>query len=746
MKKIEVYPAPAGGWPSLGGVVNTLLDKDTLLKGGKTMLRVNQPKGLKCPSCAWPESSHTKPIDFCESSSKAVSFETTAKRIDAEFFAKHTVTELKQWSEYGLCQLGRLTQPMKYDAATDHYVPIEWEQAFDEIGQFLREQTTPERSVFYTSGKVANEPAYCFQLMVREYGSNNLPDCSNMCHEPTSVVLTEQIGVGKATVVLDDFKHCDLILSMGHNPGINHPRALIALREARKKGAVMVAVNPMREPSLMHYRQPQNAIEMLTGKDTDMASEHFVQVKVGGDSAFLTGVIKAFLTDGTPDYEFIAQHTSGFDEFKAFIELQSWEEIEHASGISRQQMQDVAQLYDQSKRTICTWGMGITQHETGLDNIHLIVNLLLLKGNIGRKGSGLCPIRGHSNVQGDRTMGIYNKPDHPTLDRIEEYFGFKPPREAGMNVLATLQAMQAEQVDFFLSLAGNFAKATPDTKATLENIEKIKMTVIVSISLNSSHLYHGKQAYILPAIARTEGDHQESGFQSVTLEDSMCNIHISKGVNPPASKDLRSETAIVAGIAQAALPNSKIPWQKFVSNYDHIRDAISQTIEGFEKFNQRVRRGRGFHLTHAARERKWKTKTGKAQFVVPKLPFIPRTLQQPNTFRLTTIRSQGQFNTIIYDLNDRYRGVHGERDVLFMHPDQMKESGFKEGQRVDITAIYDNDTRSLNNLKLMPFDLPRGCVATYYPEANDLIALHHYAPQSDTPAFKSIPVRIEATC
>ncbi|RYF46573.1 MAG: FdhF/YdeP family oxidoreductase, partial [Cytophagaceae bacterium] len=499
----------------------------------------------------------------------------TANRVTPEFFAQHSVTELKTWSDYELDQLGRLTHPLKYDATTDRYTVVEWQQAFNEIGQFLREKTTPERSAFYTSGKVGNEPAFCYQLMVREYGSNNLPDCSNMCHEPTSVALAEQIGIGKATVIRSDFSQCDLILSMGHNPGTNHPRSLIALREARKNGATIVAVNPMREQSLMRYRHPQSAVEMLTGGSTTLASEHYVQVKVGGDSAFLTGMIKAFLAEGTPDYDFIEQHTSDFAAFKTFIEQQDWTALEQASGVAQAQMQDIARLYDQSKNTICMWGMGITQHESSLDNIHLIVNLLLLKGNIGRTGSGLCPVRGHSNVQGNRTVGIHEKPDQAMLDRIESLFGVVMPREDGLDVLNTLQAMQAGTLDFFMGLAGNFAKATPDTAATLRNLEQLKMTVMVSISLNRSHLHHGQQAYILPALARTEGNHQDSGFQAVTIEDSMCNITLSKGTNPPASKELRAETAIIAGIAQAAIPHSRIPWAKFVSDYDHIRDAIA---------------------------------------------------------------------------------------------------------------------------------------------------------------------------
>lgn len=746
MKKIEVYPAPVGGWASLRGTANTLFGKDTLLKGGNTMRRVNQPDGgIKCPSCAWPDSSHAKPIDFCESGAKAVAFEATANRVTSEFFAQHTVSELKTWSDYELDQLGRLTHPLKYDAITDRYTVVEWQQAFNEIGQFLHEKTTPERSAFYTSGKVGNEPAFCYQLMVREYGSNNLPDCSNMCHEPTSVALAEQIGIGKATVIRSDFGQCDLILSMGHNPGTNHPRSLIALREARKNGATIVAVNPMREQSLMRYRHPQSPVEMLTGGSTTLASEHYVQVKVGGDSAFLTGVIKAFLENGTPDYDFIEQHTSGFAAFKYFIEQQNWTALEQASGVTQAQMQDIARLYDQSKNTICMWGMGITQHESSLDNIHLIVNLLLLKGNIGRVGSGLCPVRGHSNVQGNRTVGIHEKPDHAMLDRIESLFGVVMPRDDGLDVINTLHAMQAGKLDFFMGLAGNFAKATPDTAATLRNLEQLKMTVMVSISLNRSHLHHGQQAYILPTLARTEGDHQDSGFQSISIEDSMCNITLSKGTNPPASKALRAETAIIAGIAQAAIPHSRIPWAKFVSDYDHIRDAIAQVVSGFENFNQRVREPRGFYLGNSARERHWKTSTDKARFMAPELPFAPDLLQQPDTFRLTTVRAHGQFNTTIYDLNDRYRGVYGERDVLFMHPDQIKAKGWEIGQRVDVTAIYANQTRSLNRLKLMPFDLPIDCVATYYPEANDLIALEHHAARANTPAYKSIPVKIQAS-
>lgn len=746
MKKIEVYPEPVGGWASLKGTASTLLGHQSLLKGGSTMRRVNQPDGgMKCSSCAWPDAAQTKAIDFCESGAKAVAFEATAKRVTPEFFAQHCVRELKTWSDYELDQLGRLTHPMKYDAATDHYVPIAWEQAFAEIGAFLREQTVPARTAFYTSGKVGNEPAFLYQLMVREYGTNNFPDCSNMCHEPTSVGLAEQIGIGKATVIRSDFAHCDLILSLGHNPATNHPRSLVALREARKNGAQIVAVNPLREKGLMRYRHPQSPMEMLTGGGTDLANEHYIQVKVGGDSAFLTGVIKAFLQDGTPDQAFIAEHTSGFAEFVAWVEAQDWQTLEDAAGVSRCQMHEVAQLYDHSKNTICMWGMGITQHETGLDNIHLIVNLLLLKGNIGRVGTGLCPVRGHSNVQGDRTMGIHEKPDLAMMDRIEQVFGFAPPREQGLDVIGTLQAMQDGKLDFLMGLAGNFAKATPDTAATLHSLEQLPMTVMVSISLNRSHLHHGKQAYILPALARTEGDHQDSGFQSVTIEDSMCNITLSKGINPPASTMLRAEAAIVAGIAQATLPNSRVPWADLVADYDRIREVISQVVVGFQDFNQRVREPRGFYLGNSARERVWKTKTGKAQFLPPQQPFIPEVLQQPDTFRLTTIRAHGQFNTTIYDLDDRYRGVYGERDVLFMHPDQMAAQGWQVGQRVDVMAIYAHETRTLKQLKLMPFDLPLDCVAAYYPEANDLIPLSHHVPRAHTPAYKSIAVRIHAS-
>lgn len=746
MKKIEVYAAPAGGWASLKGTAATFLNKDTLLKGGVSMRHVNQPSGgIKCPSCAWPDSAHAKPIDFCESGAKAVAFEATAKRIDNDFFAKHSVTELKTWSDFQLDQLGRLTHPMKYDPSTDHYVPIDWAQAYAEIGQFLRKQTTPQRAAFYTSGKVGNETAFCYQLMVREYGSNNFPDCSNMCHEPTSVGLSEQIGIGKATVIRTDFDHCDLILSFGHNPGTNHPRSLIALREAKKNGAVLVAVNPLRERSLERYRHPQSPVEMLMGKATELAADHFIQVKVGGDCALITGMIKAFLEIGTPDAAFIAEHTSDYHNLCDFVAAQHWDELEAAAGIDREQMYTLARIYDHSKNTIAIWGMGITQHETGLDNIHMIINLLLLKGNIGRVGTGACPVRGHSNVQGDRTMGIHEKPDLGMMDRIEQRFGFVPPRTAGMDVLATLQAMQAGELDFLMGLAGNFAKATPDTRATLRNLERLKMTVMVSISLNRSHLHHGQAAYILPTIARTEADHQDSGFQSITIEDSMSNVTLSRGFNPPASNTLQSETAIVAGIAQATLPHSRVPWAEFVADYDRIRDAISHVVNGFADFNARVRQPRGFYLGNAARERRWNTITQKAQFLVPQQALVPRILQQPDTLRLTTIRAHGQFNTTIYDMDDRYRGVYGERDVLFMHPEQMTHMGLVAGQRVDVTAVYASGDRVLNGLKLMPFDLPLDCVAAYYPEANDLIPLEHHVPRAHTPAYKSIPVRIRAS-
>lgn len=751
MKKIRVYPHPAGGWPALGNSALSLLKQGTLLKGGTTMLHANQPDGFDCPGCAWPDASSHKAIDFCENGVKAVANEATSQRVTADFFAQHTVAELRTWSDYALEQAGRLTEPMKYDAATDRYVPISWAQAFDEIGsqlQQLHQSFGADAVAFYTSGRTSNEAAFLYQLFVRAFGTNNMPDCSNMCHEATSIGLKQQIGIGKGTITLDDFDDAQAIFIFGQNPATNHPRMMGTLHEAVKRGCPILAFNPLREAGLEAFTNPQSPLEMLTGKGLPIAMRLY-QVKIGGDAALLTGIIKAVLTREAEqghvlDREFIAAQTSGFDAFEAHIMAQSWAEIEAGSGLSKAELEDIAEVYCRSQATICTWGMGITQHQRGVDNVQMIVNLLLLRGNIGKTGAGAAPIRGHSNVQGDRTMGIYEKPDAALLDRLEQVFKLPMPRKHGVDVVDTLKGLADGSIQAFIALGGNFAAATPDTQNTYAALQQAKLTVQVSTKLNRSHVVHGQAAYILPCLGRTEADWQDSGWQSVTTEDSMSRVMLSRGRNRPASDQLLSEPAIVAGLAQATLPKilaqQPVDWGDLVADYDRIRDLIAQTIVGFEDFNQRVRAERGFYLGNSARDHVWKTSTAKAQFIVPMQPI--HTPIAEDLWMLTTIRSHDQYNTTIYALDDRYRNIHGERRVCFMHPDEITRMGWQVDQLIDLTSVFGGAERTVTGFKLKPFDLPAGCIASYYPETNDLIPLDHHTPRAQTPAYKSIPVRL----
>ncbi len=751
MKKIRVYPHPAGGWPALGSSALSLLKQGTLLKGGASMRHANQPDGFDCPGCAWPDSSSHKAIDFCENGVKAVANEATSQRVTADFFAQRTVTELRGWSDYELERAGRLTEPMRYDAATDHYVPISWAQALAEIGSQLcelRESVGANAATFYTSGRTSNEAAFLYQLFIRAFGTNNMPDCSNMCHEATSVGLKQQIGIGKGTITLDDFDHAEAIFIFGQNPATNHPRMMGTLHEAVKRGCPILAFNPLREAGLEAFTNPQSPLEMLTGQGLPIAMRLY-QVKIGGDTALLTGIIKAVLArdaeQGTVlDRTFIETQTSGFAEFESQIHAQSWADIEAGSGVSRAELDDIAEVYCASQATICTWGMGITQHQRGIDNVQMIVNLLLLRGNIGKTGAGAAPIRGHSNVQGDRTMGIYERPDAALLDRLEHVFSMPMPREHGVDVVDTLKGLADGTIQAFIALGGNFAAATPDTQNTYQALQNAKLTVQISTKLNRSHVVHGQSAYILPCLGRTEADWQDSGWQSVTTEDSMSRVMLSRGRNTPASDQLWSEPAIVAGLAQATLTpilsHQPVDWAALVADYDRIRDLIAQVIVGFEDFNQRVRAERGFYLGNSARDHVWHTSTAKAQFIAPSQPI--HTPLADDLWMLTTVRSHDQYNTTIYALDDRYRNIHGERRVCFMHPDEIARLGWQVDQLIDLTSVFGSSERTVTGFKLKPFDLPAGCIASYYPETNDLIPLHHHTPRAQTPAYKSIPVRL----
>jgi molybdopterin-dependent oxidoreductase alpha subunit len=753
---IGEYGGPAGGWGALQAVAKALRSEMTAGRTG-ILLHVNQPEGFDCPGCAWPDPRQGSSFEFCENGAKAVSWEATNKRVTPEFFAKHTVSELWTWDDFSLEWEGRLTHPMVYDPATDHYVPVSWEHAFRDIGAILRGLPDPNMADFYASGRTSNEAAFLYQLFVREYGTNNFPDCSNMCHEATSVGLPESIGVGKGTVTLEDFDHCDAIFSFGHNPGTNHPRMLATLREASLRGAPIVVFNPLKERSLERFKSPQHPVEMMGGKAVPIASSYY-QVKVGGDAAVLKGMMKAVLAfdaadlarggPGVLDRDFIRDHTSGFETLLADIEATSWDEIVEVAGLSRADIEAAAGIYAKAQRVIVCYGMGITQHRHGTATVQQLANLLLLRGNIGREGAGICPLRGHSNVQGDRTVGITEIPGKVFLDRLQHVFGFEPPREKGHNAVEAIEAMLSGHSRALICLGGNLPVAMSDPQACFEAVRKLDLSVNIATKLNRSHLLVGKHTYILPCLGRTELDMQATGPQSVTVEDSMSMVHASRGTLPPASPDLKSEPAIVAGIAKATLPQSKVDWDGMVADYNRIRDAIEAVFPDFADFNERVKTPRGFRLDIPAGRREWRTPSKRANFIVfdskGQRPLAREGVQ--GALVLATVRSHDQYNTTIYGKNDRYRGVTGRRDVLFMNAADLAERGLAHGDLVDIEAVAANDhspaPRIVRNFVAVEFDIARGAVAAYYPEANSLVALSNIDPRSGTPSYKSVPVVI----
>jgi molybdopterin-dependent oxidoreductase alpha subunit len=756
MKRREVpgirpYDSPAGGWGALRATAKAVREQMDVTQAPLLLLRTNKPEGFDCPGCAWPDKDHTSTFQFCENGAKAVTWEATKRRVPPEFFSAHTVTELLQWPDHELEGEGRVTHPMAYDAATDHYLPISWDAAFTRIGAALRALPDPNMAEFYTSGRASNEAAFLFQLFAREYGTNNFPDCSNMCHEATSVGLPESIGIGKGTVSLDDFDACDLIIAMGHNPGTNHPRMMGTLHEVSRRGAPIIVFNPLRERALERFADPQNAVEMATMGSTDIASSYY-QVKVGGDGAALTGIMKALVAldhvggggADVLDHEFIATHTLGFAALLEDLQAQSWEAIEESSGLARTALQAVAAAYAKAKATIITYGMGIVQHRSGTTNVQQIANLLLLKGNFGKPGAGICPLRGHSNVQGDRSVGISEKPGAALLDGIERAFGFKPPRAHGHDAVAAMQAISTGRSKVLVCLGGNLAIALPDPGQCHAAMRLLDLSVHITTKLNRSQLWVGKDSIILPCLGRTEIDVQATGPQSVTVEDSMSMVHASRGRLEPASAHLRSEPAIVAGIARATLPQTRIAWEDLVADYDRIRDGIEAVFPDFADYNSRIRHPGGFRLPLPPTERIWRTASGKAQFI-KYAGNADRPDAGPATFLLTTLRSHDQYNTTIYSLGDRYRGVFGRRDVLFMNEDDMRDCRIEHGDLVDIVSLLPAGTElRLNGITAIAYDISRGSVGAYYPEANCLLPLDHHDPRSGTPAYKSIPVRIVA--
>jgi molybdopterin-dependent oxidoreductase alpha subunit len=755
---VTVYNGPAGGWGALQAVAINLRKQMALVQDARALLRVNKGEGFDCPGCAWPDPRHTSSFEFCENGAKAVAWEATSKRTTPEFFAGHTVSELWNWSDYDLENQGRLTHPMVYDRATDCYRPVSWEDAMARIGKSLQALSDPNEAEFYTSGRASNEAAFLYQLFARQFGTNNFPDCSNMCHEATSVGLPEAIGVGKGTVLLEDFEHCDAVFSIGHNPGTNHPRMLGTLREVSKRGAPIIVFNPMKERGLERFADPQNPIEMVTMSATRIASTYYL-VKVGGDTAALKGMMKALIAmdaesvkSGGPavlDHDFIREHTTGFDALVADLETVSWDEIEEVSGLTRTQIEEATEVYAKAKRVIVCYGMGVTQHRFGTANVQQITNLLLLRGNIGREGAGICPLRGHSNVQGDRTVGITEIPDAHFLDSLKRVFKFEPPREKGHNAIEAIEAIRDGRSKALICLGGNLAVAISDPQETYAAMRKLKLAVHIATKLNRSHLLLAEESIILPCLGRTELDVQETGAQSVTVEDSMSMVHASKGRLKPASEHLRSEPWIIAEMAVATLPHSKIDWRGFVADYGRIRDAIEDVFPAFANYNERVREPGGFHLENAASNRKWLTGSGRANFMVFPGVDIAAAAKSRGGLLLTTIRSHDQYNTTIYGLNDRYRGIKGRRDVVFANAADIAALGLKHGDPIDVVALNEAGEampdRAMYGQTIVAHDIAQGSLAAYYPEANVLLPLASHDTKSGTPAYKSISVVIRAS-
>ncbi|WP_434658191.1 FdhF/YdeP family oxidoreductase [Chromobacterium violaceum] len=753
-ERIQPYAQPAGGLDSIKSTTVSLLKEKVPGSRYKTLFHQNQPDGFDCPGCAWPDREHTSTFEFCENGVKAVAAEATSKRIGADFFARHSVAQLLEQSDYELEQHGRLTEPLAYDAASDRYLPISWSDAYARIAGHLKALPDPNQASFYVSGRTSNETAFLFQLFVRMYGTNNFPDCSNLCHESSSRALPQTVGVGKATVVLEDFEHADTIMVFGQNPATNHPRMLNELRAAAKRGATIVSINPLKEKGLDRFASPQHPLDLVNGGAE--ISSLFIRPTLGGDFALIKGVAKRVLElddaavaaggERILDIGFLAEHCSGFDAFAADLRAESWPDLAAASGVPFQDIDALARVYAKGKAVIATWGMGLTQHRDSVAAIQMLSNLMMMRGNIGRLGAGLCPVRGHSNVQGDRTMGIEDKPAPAFLDRLRDVYGFEPPRGHGLDAVDTIKAMLDGRVKVFVGLGGNFAMATPDTPRTFEALRNCDLTVQISTKLNRSHLIHGRDALILPTLGRTEIDLQKTGPQGVTVEDSMCMVHLSYGINPPASKQLRSETAIVAGIADATLGGGKIDWLSYADDYAKIRDEIAKAVAGFEDFNARVAKPGGFHLTPASRERRWLTPGGKARFIVNALekdtPIArARALHGDRLMVLMTARSHDQYNTTIYALDDRYRGVYGQRRVLLINRDDIARLGFADGERVDLfTVWHDGIERRADGFRLVGYDIPRGCLGAYFPETNPLIPLDSVAGVSNTPTSKSVPV------
>ncbi len=738
-------PSVAGGIPAIVASARHVFREAGLLRGTRLLRALNQFDGYDCPGCAWPEPDRERSVaEFCENGAKAIAEEGTLRRVGPEFFARHGVAELGERSDYWLGKQGRLTHPVVLRPGATHYEPISWDEAFSLIARHLAALASPDEAVFYTSGRTSNEAAFLYQLFARELGTNNLPDCSNMCHESSGSALSETIGIGKGTVTLDDFRRARLVVVAGQNPGTNHPRMLSALQEAKRSGARIVAINPLPEAGLLRFKHPQEPLRLL-GPGTPL-TDLFLQVRVNGDVALLQGIGKVLLEEERKspgqvvDHAFVRERTEGYLAYAEGLEAVSWADVVRGSGVPEERIRAAARLFMETDRIVFCWAMGLTQHENAVDNIREVVNVLLLRGSFGKPGAGVCPVRGHSNVQGDRTMGIYEKPNASFLDALDRATGIASPRHEGLDTVEAIHALHEGRAKVFFAVGGNFLSATPDTEYTADALRRAQLTAHVSTKLNRAHLIAGTTALILPCLGRTERDLQAGGEQFVTTENSMGVVQMSRGRLPPAGEHLLSEPQIVSRLARAALgARSTVQWEWLADDYDRIRDLIARVVPGTEGYNERVRRPGGFYLPNGPREGRFTTPSGKARFTVHPLPAAELP---PGHLLMMTVRSHDQYNTTIYGLADRYRGLSGERRVVFMNREDIAGLGLRDEQVVDLTSHFRGETRTARRFVVVPYDIPRGCACTYFPEANALVPARQVAHTSNTPASKSVVITV----
>lgn len=742
--EIDKPAIQAAGLKALTSSVKHVFGAMPIGRGIKTLLKLNQKGGIDCPSCAWADPQDRSALgEYCENGAKAIAEEATTRRITPTFFQRYSVAELSQKSDYWLGQQGRLTSPMIVRKGQKHYEKISWDEAFTLIANQLNSLTSPDEAIFYTSGRTSNEAAFLYQLFVRMFGTNNLPDCSNMCHESSGVALSETLGLGKGSVTLEDFEKAEVIMILGQNPGTNHPRMLTSLEKAKQNGVKIISVNPLKEAGLLSFKHPQHLKDMLLGGET--LTDIYLQVRINSDLALLKAFCKILLNKERSqkqvfDYDFIIRNTEGFDEFIAELDNYNLDELIAQTGVSADEVYKAAELVCNNNKIIVCWAMGLTQHKNSVATIREVVNLLLLKGSIGKEGAGTCPVRGHSNVQGDRTMGIWEKPKPQFLDKLKENFDFEPPRKDGYNTIEAIHAMHEGQAKVFFAMGGNFLSATPDTLFTAKALQSCDLTVHVSTKLNRSHLIHGKTALILPCLGRTDVDIQASGKQFITVENSMGVVHSSQGVLTPPSDELLSEPAIVAKLAKATFGNKfKVDWDSLIDNYDNIRNLIEKTIDGFQSYNLRVRQPDGFYLPNGPRQQRFTTTSQKANFTINHNESIQLNADE---YLMMTIRSHDQFNTTVYGLNDRYRGIFNERRVILMNPSDIQQAGLKHYQVIDLHNEHGGVKRIAERFIVVPYSIPTKCVATYFPEANTLVPISSFADKSHTPTSKSVIITL----